>query len=65
MSEDLAGQGHAHRPMPYTSTEPKKVTICQFNRIAMGAAYLFALLGITRFQKRVDGFRRETDIDEQ
>ena len=31
----------------------------------MGAAYLFALLGITRFQKRVDGFRRETDIDEQ
>lgn len=40
-------------------------TLIGLGVIAMGAAYLFALLGITRFQKRVDGFRRETDIDEQ
>ena len=33
--------------------------------MAMGVAYLFALLGITRFQQRVDDFRRENGIDEQ
>ncbi len=40
-------------------------TLIGLGVIAMGAAYLFALLGITRFQKRVDGFRREIDIDDQ
>lgn len=40
-------------------------TLIGLGVIAMGAAYLFALLGITRFQKRVDGFRREIGIDEQ
>lgn len=33
--------------------------------IAMGAAYLFALFGINKFEKRVDGFRRNIGIDEQ
>ena len=33
--------------------------------IAMGAAYLFALLGVTRFEKKVEGVRREIGIDEQ
>ena len=33
--------------------------------MAMGVAYLFALSGITRFQKSVEDFRRENGIDEQ
>ena len=33
--------------------------------IAMGAAYLFALLGVTRFEKKVEGGCREIGIDEQ
>ena len=33
--------------------------------ISMGAAYLCALMGVTRFEKKVDGLRREMGIDEQ
>lgn len=40
-------------------------TLIGLGVISMGAAYLFALLGITRFEKKVDGFRREIGIDEQ
>ena len=31
----------------------------------VGAAYIFALFGITKFEKKVDGFRRNIGIDEQ
>ena len=31
----------------------------------MGAAYLFALLGINKFERKVDGFRNAIGIDEQ
>ena len=40
-------------------------TLIGLGVIAMGAAYLFALLGINRFERRVEGFRRGTGIDEQ
>lgn len=40
-------------------------TLIGLGVIAMGAAYLFALLGINRFERRVEGFRRRTGIDEQ
>ena len=40
-------------------------TLIGLGVIAMGAAYLFALLGITRFEKKVEGFRRGIGIDEQ
>ena len=40
-------------------------TLIGLGVIAMGAAYLFALLGIPRFEKKVEGFRRGIGIDEQ
>jgi len=40
-------------------------TLIGLGVIAMGAAYLFALLGINRFDRRVEGFRRGIGIDEQ
>ena len=40
-------------------------TLIGLGVISTGAAYLFALLGITRFEKKVDGLRREMGIDEQ
>ncbi|MBP3202704.1 MAG: DUF308 domain-containing protein [Bacteroidales bacterium] len=40
-------------------------TLIGLGVISAGAAYLCALLGITRFEKKVDGFRREIGIDEQ
>lgn len=33
--------------------------------ITMGSAYLFALLGINKFERRVEGIRKEIGIDEQ
>jgi uncharacterized membrane protein HdeD (DUF308 family) len=33
--------------------------------ISMGAAYLCALLGVTRFEKRIESIRQELRIDEQ
>lgn len=33
--------------------------------ISMGAAYLFALLGINKFERRVEGFRSGIGVDEQ
>lgn len=40
-------------------------TLIGIGVIAMGAAYLFALLGINKFERSVEGFRREIGIDEQ
>lgn len=40
-------------------------TLIGLGVIAMGAAYLFALLGVTKFEKKVEGFRRGIGIDEQ
>ena len=40
-------------------------TLIGLGIIAMGASYLCALLGINKFEKKVDGFRREIGIDEQ
>lgn len=40
-------------------------TLIGLSVIAMGAAYLFALLGVTRFERKVEDFHREIGIDEQ
>lgn len=40
-------------------------TLIGIGVIAMGAAYLFALLGINKFERKVDGFRKAIGIDEQ
>ncbi|MBO4360006.1 MAG: DUF308 domain-containing protein, partial [Eubacteriaceae bacterium] len=40
-------------------------TLIGLGVISMGAAYLCALMGVTRFEKKVDGLRREMGIDEQ
>ena len=40
-------------------------TLIGLGIMAMGAAYLFALCGINRFEKKVKDFRRSTGIDEQ
>ena len=40
-------------------------TLIGLGVIAMGVSYLCALRGINKFEKKVDGFRREIGIDEQ
>ena len=40
-------------------------TLIGLGVLSMGAAYLLALLGISRFEKKAEDFRRETGIDEQ
>ena len=40
-------------------------TLIGLGVIAMGAAYLCALRGINKFEKKVNGFRRDIGIDEQ
>ena len=40
-------------------------TLIGLGVITMGSAYLFALLGINKFERRVEGFRKEIGIDEQ
>jgi len=40
-------------------------TLIGLGVIAMGAAYLFALLGVNKFQRRVEEARREIGVDEQ
>ena len=40
-------------------------TLIGLGVITMGSAYLFALLGINKFERRVEGFRKAIDIDEQ
>ena len=40
-------------------------TLIGLGVIAMGISYLCALRGINKFEKKVDGFRREIGIDEQ
>ena len=40
-------------------------TLIGLGVIAMGASYLCALRGVNKFEKKVNGFRREIGIDEQ
>ena len=40
-------------------------TLIGIGIVASGAAYLFALCGINRFEKRVDEVKRAIDVDEQ
>ena len=40
-------------------------TLIGLGVISMGSAYLCALLGITRFERKIDGIRQELRIDEQ
>lgn len=40
-------------------------TLIGIGIIALGAAYLFALCGINKFEKKVDGVRKAIGVDEQ